>query len=147
MIYWKNDFLLSIFLLLVSIATYVSALAYPEVPGQFPKFLAIAFGGLSLLLMFNAISRRKDSGKFFEDIGKFYGPTMISIGVAIYAFSLKHLGYITSSILLVLYVIFILGYRDKKRALITSIITVVLVFVAFRIFLMVPLPLDFFIPE
>jgi hypothetical protein len=56
---------------------------------------------------------------------------------------LRILGYIMSTAVLVYYTIFVMGYRNQKWIVATTVLSVSLTYVVFRLLLGVPLPVSF----
>jgi len=138
MVNWKNDLRLSICLLLFSGFVFVKAFDFPDEAAYFPKLFSVVLGILAILLLISALYR-KNSESAITRVN--YANTIyIVLGLIAYALVLKVLGYIISTGLLVLYVIYVLGYRKIKYMILVSVIGVLFAYVVFGIFLNVPLP-------
>lgn len=100
---WVKDTLLSIFLIIISIATYTVAREYPDIASHFPSRLAWVLGGLAAALLVKSlfVTRVKDA-QGTTDISSIKGVFVIVAAIAVYTLVLKYAGYLVSSFCLLL---------------------------------------------
>lgn len=144
----KNDVYFSIVLLLFTGFVFQQTYNFPKEAALFPRIFTITLGILALILLIKSLIAVKSlkTGET-EEVKKpqnYKSPAMIVIGLVLYALLLKVLGYIITTFLLSAYVIYVLGYRDIKKMLLTSGIGVTLTYVVFKVILGVNLPEIFF---
>ncbi|WP_408011268.1 tripartite tricarboxylate transporter TctB family protein [Pseudalkalibacillus sp. A8] len=139
MVTWKNDLILSVFLLILSVFVYAKSLKMPTNAGEFPILLSIVLGILSILLLFSSFKKKKqDAGSI-----KYTNIQYIFLGIIamlIYSVILSYLGYLLSTLFLFLSILFLIGYRKKTFGVLIGVIIVVAIFAIFKIALNVPLP-------
>jgi len=142
---WVKDAILSTVLIIISIATYFVSKDYPDIASHFPVRLALVLGALSVGLLIKAvfITRVKETEKI-QDLSSLKNVFIVVFGIALYTISLRYLGYLISSFCLLLFLISFLGFTRKLHLIITTFGCVMVVYVAFKMILGVPLPLGLF---
>jgi len=87
--------------------------------------------------------KKKDIKPVFQDSNVLKVVATVAILFA-YIFLLNYIGYIIDTIFLSAIIMYMLGYRDYKKMAVISVVLTMSVFVVFKIFLRVPLPMLFF---
>ncbi|WP_243544141.1 tripartite tricarboxylate transporter TctB family protein [Pseudodesulfovibrio tunisiensis] len=137
----SSNFWLAVVFMGVSVLTWCTASAYDPMAARFPKLLAAVFALLSALLVFNTVTRKKaeEAGKPFQ-LGAYTAPAFVCLGIIGYALALDFAGFIIPSVLLMLFVAWVLGYRKAGILLAVSLGFVLAVYAIFGLLLDVPLP-------
>lgn len=144
----KSDICFSIILLLFTGFIYQQTYKFPKEAALFPRIFTVALAILTLILLFKSLKAMKSiKAEEVEEVKKtqnYKSPTLIVVGLVVYALVLKILGYIISTFLLSSYVIYVLGYKDVKKMVLTSAVGTGLIYVVFKTILGVNLPEIFF---
>lgn len=138
----KNDVYFSIILLLFTGFVFQQTYKFPKEAALFPRIFAITLAILTAILLVKSLKTKMPEGTKKEE--NYKSPALIVVGLIVYAFLLKILGYILGTFLLSAYVIFVLGYRDIKKMVLTSVLGVGITYVVFKTILGVNLPEIFF---
>lgn len=136
----KVDLYFSILLMAIGGLIYVEAKSYPETPGEFPLWIGLILIGLSALLFIQSLLKRSDETQFKLDKRTLTHIFISAAIIAAYVLILPLLGYIVSSLILVLSMSLLLGYRSLKYLALTPLAAVMLCWVVFQFILNVPLP-------
>lgn len=142
----RNDIILSVVLLLVAGFVFIQSSQFPETAARFSRLFAGILAFLTLILLFRSIitiKGLKESGEDDEEeksLQDYKNPTLIVIGLLVYVAILDTVGYVISTFLISMYVIYILGYRDIKKMSLTSGLGVLVCYVVFKVLLGVRLP-------
>ena len=143
MLHWKIDIFVGLFFLAISGVFGGIASCYPHLAAMFPQFISLALAILSGSLAWMAF-RRRNSEEDTHGIKQNISTVLLIVcGLIAYIIVLKWLGYILSTILLIMYTIIVLGYTKIKQVLLISIIAVLIIYVIFRYLINVPLPQGF----
>lgn len=138
---WVKDTLLSVILIVISIATYVVAKEYPDIASHFPTRLAWVLGGLAVALLVKSLFvTRVKNAQETTDLSSIKGVFVVVISIAVYTLILKYAGYLVSSFCLLLFLIPFLGFTRKVALILTTAGCVLVVYGAFKLILGVPLP-------
>lgn len=141
----KNDVYFSIILLLFIGFVFQQTYNFPEEAALFPRVFAASLAILTVMLLIKSLKDLKtNTSEEIKKLGDYKRPILIIAGLIIYTLILKLLGYIIATFLLSAYVIYVLGYRDTKKLVLTSGMGVVLTYVVFKMVLGVNLPEVFF---
>ncbi|MDD2207493.1 MAG: tripartite tricarboxylate transporter TctB family protein [Aminobacterium sp.] len=142
---WKKDFLLAIVLLVISVFVFIEAGNFPDIAAHFPKRVAVVIFLLAAPLLGRSLNERKKEVESESEKKRYKSVYSVIISIAVYILILPKAGYLVSSLALMLFIMCNLGYANKKRALITAILSVFVIFAVFRFLLGVPLPLGVFV--
>ncbi len=136
------DAWLSLVFFALGIVIYVTASGYDDIPSRFPILLAFSFMALSALLFVNTLFklRKMDTSKAGFGGARYVMPGMVTAGMCAYAAALDFAGFIVPSVLLMLFVAWVLGYRRAGLLLLVSLLFVLAVYGVFGLLLGVPLP-------
>ncbi|MCF0253442.1 MAG: tripartite tricarboxylate transporter TctB family protein [Duodenibacillus sp.] len=138
---WKSDLLVALALFALSVGFYVPTLDFPEDVALFPSKLAPCLAVLSALLFVSALRRRHAEGPGGPLDWKRFAPIVLLVVImSAYAAALPWLGYLASSILMTLGIIFGVGYKNKPVGLAVGAGAAALVYCLFKVILEVPLP-------
>jgi putative tricarboxylic transport membrane protein len=141
---WKKDFFVSIAFILFSGFVFLQSFSFPEEASLFPQIFSGLLAFLSVILLIGSLMKKKNEEDDVDNKvtkkSDYRGAISIVLGLFIYAFVLDFFGYIISTFLLVAYVVSVLGYRNIKNTIVTSVISVCCVYVVFKIILGVRLP-------
>jgi putative tricarboxylic transport membrane protein len=141
----KTELLLLGLFLFIAMALYKSTASFPEnVQGStatYVRFLAVWFGGLSLLEFVMCLKNSgPDKGKklaIAENPLKFWA---LLILMFVYAALLEPLGFYIASALFLPVTMVVLGTRSKLRIILTTACLLLFVYLIFALVLGVPLP-------
>ena len=146
----KYNIIIGVIFLVVSVGAYVISFPMtaklptdPLGPAWWPKYLSLALGLFSILLILQSIltPREKDGPAPFDLKSEGFHRVLILFGVLIVFVTLTFfLGIYIGLLLLVPAVMYLLGERKKKFLAGFSIGTCIFVFIVFRLLLKVPLP-------
>lgn len=134
--------------MLLGICVYSVASGYDPIPSRFPIILSICSIFLSILLFINTVRNKNRQAPKTVDcdcveesaLTKFIMPVIIGVAMCAYSASLDFCGFIVPSIVLMLFVAWVLGYRRAGIMLLTAILVVLAVHGVFDQLLGVPLP-------
>lgn len=144
MIVRKGDFYFSLVLEFICVFVFAVSFSFPPEAAIFPQITAAVLFALSGYLTFTSLKGHKDAAGAAKQKGFQYGNTMLLIaGFIVYALLLNLLGYIITTLALVYYTIFVIGYRKQKWLIVTSIVSVAVTYAIFGLLLGVPLPVSF----
>lgn len=140
----KIDTWLSIVFFATGVVVYMMASGFDDIPSRFPILLAISFMVLSALLFVNTFFkvRRQNGPEEAPAHGchRYIMPAMVTVVMCAYAAALEFAGFIAPSVLLMLFVGWVLGYRRSGLLLLVSLLFVLAVYGVFGVLLGVPLP-------
>lgn len=137
----KVDVSLSLLCLGISAAVWIVASGYDPIPSQFPKELALVFAALSILLLLATILRPTPGQTTWgELIRSLRSPLILTAGMGVYVLVLARVGFMASSILLVMFVCRALGYRRMGRLAVVATLASLAIYAVFALVLNVPLP-------
>ena len=112
-------------------------------PAFFPRLIAAGLGIFSAILMLSAYTRKHletNSGFSFKDRGIQRG--IISVGsTVIYCLFFEYLGFITCTIIYLIFLMLLLKDRQYIQIVITSITVTITVFFIFKVLLNITLPM------
>lgn len=135
----KPDVVLALLLILLSAGVYALSAPMPKLAAAFPRFLSVLLIVLSLILLMTSL-RSADTAKLsinWRPVG-----TVVLVMVAYY-YMLRYLGYIVSTIALTSSLYYVLGYRDKRVLILTSLGISIGLYLLFGLAFGVPLPRGF----
>ncbi|MBN1828070.1 MAG: tripartite tricarboxylate transporter TctB family protein [Deltaproteobacteria bacterium] len=144
---WKVDIILAAALIVISVVSFSDSRNYPDIASHFPVRLSIVLGILALVLLVKSLIKRREEAMFTLTGEQFRVIVVVVAAVALYTTLLGHLGYLSSSFLLMIGMMTILGFRKKTVMVVTALCTVAVVYAAFNLILGVPLPQDFFMAK
>jgi putative tricarboxylic transport membrane protein len=133
----------SLFLMLLSVFLWSSLDGMPTDIAYYPKALIACLFGCAAYLFVQPFIRRKLQSDHQAECTRFMcrGPTLELVGLSIvYIFVLPYVGFITSSVIFLVILMWRLGVRHWAALTVVPIATVVLVYLGFEEGLMVPLP-------
>lgn len=135
----KIELLMPIFFILLGVATIIGSISLPGDEDIFPRMVGIFMTIVSAFIFVSTL-KSKTCKNPFEGLrlGRVL-KTLLSL--AIYTVILPYLGFVFSSVILSLFTMISLEYRDYKRAVLYSLISSVAIFVLFKVFFKVSLPL------
>ncbi len=142
-----DDVLLSLVLMLLGVFAFFESGSFPSIAAHFPRRMAALLMLLSCALFLVGLHTRKKNPKAETGTASSYRNVFLLTGIiAVYILVLDRIGYVISTIGLVLAVIYALGYgnRNRNRAILAALCSVLLAFAVFRFLLGVPLPLGAF---
>jgi len=137
--FWKkSNFYLSLSLILLSFFTFIQSRNFCQTSAKFPRLLSIFLFSLSIMLLFSSLLKNKEKAATKEFNA---APViMLVMGLIVYIIFLKWIGYLFSSIILIFYTVLTLGYKNKRKAILFSIISAIVIYILFRA-LETPLPM------
>lgn len=138
MIHWKTDMYLSMVILFFNVFFFFQCSKLPDEAVYFPQLFNGLLALLAIILLFSALKRKGREAE--KQQYNFKNAVLIVIGLVCYAFLFKFLGYIISTGILVIYIIYMLGYRQIWKMLITACCGVGFSYIVFKLLLKVPLP-------
>lgn len=135
----RKDIVSAILLYIVAITFLVIATQMKGDAGLFPKFLSLLIIILNTIQLIMIFLKKAKPSKNIDDlvIKKIF---IIILDCLIYVIVIKYLGFIISTILFLVSTVFLLDVKNKKIGVITSIITVLVIYVCFKLLLKVPIP-------
>lgn len=140
-----RDAVLAIVLILVGAYAFFESAKFPNIAAHFPQRISMLLMFLSVLLLLADLYTRKREGTGnAEKTGSHRNVFLLSGAIAVYILILDKAGYIASTIGLMLAVMYALGYRSGKKAVLVAVCSVLAAFAVFRFLLGVPLPLGVF---
>lgn len=144
MIVRKGDFYFSLVLDFFCAFVFVVSGSFPPEAATFPRISSAMLFVLSCYLMFTSLKGKTNNPDTPRQDGFRYGSAVLLVlGFVAYALLLNLLGYIITTLILVYYTIFVIGYRNQKWLIITSIASVAVTWAVFGLILGVPLPVSF----
>lgn len=137
----KIESSLPLFFIVFSIYIIVASLNLPGVEGYFP----IMIGSVMMVSSVKIFASSLKTSKSVITIEKINISNIVkaSIALIIYIIVLPYAGYLISTILLGIFIIHALGYKDKLSMTLYPLIIVGILFFSFKILLRVPLPIGF----
>lgn len=139
--YRDQDFWLSLVLLTLSSAVYVTASGYDDLPSRFPRLLAVSLAILASALLGSTIVRKVSTATpTVLSLSALRGPVVVALGMTGYLLVLPWGGYFATSLALFFFVAKALGYRSSASLAITAVVAVVALYLSFGAALGVPLP-------
>ncbi|PID43146.1 MAG: hypothetical protein CR981_02150 [Proteobacteria bacterium] len=143
----KTDFWLSLLVLSGGIWAFFQSRLFDDASRSYPLFLSALFILLGLALLFKTI---KDSDNQLQSITYLYsrvsGPLLVALLLVVWVLLLMmNIGYLLSSIIILLPVLWLLGYRNITFILIMAAGVVAVIFILFWILFDIPLPLNPFL--
>lgn len=140
MVNWKQDMVLAVILLGLSIGFYASGLTYNDSSTLFPSYLSRLLMLLGACLLFSAYRRREPAQKLVSwQFAR--GPILVVLLTAGFILILPYIGFIPSSFLLASAIFLSLGYPNKVVAVGVALAASVLIYLIFHTALEVPLPM------
>lgn len=147
----RADIIAGILGIALAVYVFVVTASFPEDkvvlmgPAFFPRMLAFGIAVFSLVLLVSAFFKRylekeKRLGLSFRDKGLQRAALSLA-ATALYCFGLEYLGFFVCSIAYLLFLMFLLKDRKYLQMVLTSIIVTGAVFIVFRSFLNITLPL------
>jgi len=140
MVNWKQDMVLGIVLLGLSVAFYSSGIGYPDSTFLFPSHLAPILGILSLCLIVSSC-RRREPGQELVYWQSARGPVLLVLLTAAFILILPYIGFIPACFLLSSSIFISLGYPDKRVALAVGLFASIAIYLIFHTALDVSLPM------
>ncbi len=140
---WKKDTFTSAFLLLLSGFLWWAMGDVPPDVAYYPKALVFCLFACGLVLFARAVkarASRKGSDTASTGVGWQRASVELIVMSAAYILVLPYLGFITSSMIFLVFLMWRLGVRNWGALLGASVATVILIYVGFEKGLMVPLP-------
>ena len=140
-----DDVLLSLVLMLLGAFAFFESASFPSIAAHFPRRISLLLILLSCALLFVGLYTMKKTPKAETRTAPSYRNVILLAGIiAAYILILDRIGYVASTIGLTLAVMYALGYRNRKKAILAALCSVLIAFVVFRFLLGVPLPLGAF---
>ena len=140
-----DDIILSLVLMLLGAFAFFESAGFPNIAAHFPRRISLLLILLSCALFLVGLYTRKKNPKSETGTAPSYRNVILLTGIiAVYILVLDRIGYVVSTIGLVLAIIYALGYRNRNRAILAALCSVLLAFAVFRFLLGVPLPLGAF---
>ncbi|HLQ83682.1 MAG TPA: tripartite tricarboxylate transporter TctB family protein [Pseudogracilibacillus sp.] len=143
----KQDVLLSVILLIITIIFAIQTLDMPSSPAFFPAIILSLLGLFSLfLLMISIVKLFKNRGikkeKFEQKKNHLAKIFFLFMTFVVYVLLLDLTGYILTTIALFNIVIFLSGYPRKKiyRGILASIVITIIIYIIFKFGLNIKLP-------
>jgi len=138
-----KDQIVSIIIFILSITGYLMARNFPAGPDIFPKSICIGMIVLSFFLMlFSTMGLSKEKK---EDKKKYYFQVLLVVIISLmYYFLIEPVGYFIITPVYLAAVSYALKYRKIKIIIFYPIIVTAFLFLTFRVFLKVPLPMGLF---
>ena len=135
-----KDQIFSIIIFILSITGYLTARNFPTGPDIFPKSICIGMIALSFFLMlFPTMGLSKGKS---EDEKKYYFQVFLVVMISLmYYFLIEWVGYFIITPIYLAVVSYALKYRKIEIIILYPIIVTAFLFLAFRVFLKVPLPM------
>lgn len=137
----KKNQLISIVVIYIVIAIFfVQSLSLKQDAGFFPRILSVCIGILNTIELIKILKEEPVvSKKKKEEIEpkKLYWILGLS---SLYVVGLKPLGFIISTLLYLTITMNVLNVKSKKVILLTSVLTVAVIYVSFGVLLKVPMP-------
>lgn len=140
MVNWKQDMVLAVVLLGLSLGFYSAGRGYPEGVAVFPSYLSRLLMILSACLLYSSI-RRREPGQKLVNWQFARGPILVVLLTAGFILLLPYIGFIPASFFLASAIFLSLGYPNKVVALVTAFTAAVIIYLIFHTALDVPLPL------
>lgn len=144
MIVRKGDFYFSLVLDFLCVFVFAMSFSFPSEAAIFPQISSALLFVLSGFLMFNSFKGKQVAPEEAKrEKFQYTSAVLLILGFVAYALLLNFLGYIITTLALVYYTIFVIGYRKQKWLIVTSIVSVAVTYALFRLVLGVPLPVSF----
>jgi hypothetical protein len=144
MIVRKGDFYFSLVLDFICVFVFTTSFSFPIEAAIFPQLSSALLFVLSSFLMFASFKGKSEGTNTANKKGfKYTSAILLIVGFVVYTLLVNLLGYILTTLALVYYTIFVIGYRKQKWLIITSIVSVALTYAIFGLLLGVPLPVSF----
>lgn len=140
MVNWKQDMVLGIVLLGLSVAFYSSGIGYPDSTFLFPSYLAPILGILAICLIVSSC-RRHEPGQELVDWKSARGPVLLVLLTAAFILILPYIGFIPACFLLSSSIFISLGYPDKRVAVAVGLFAAIAIYLIFHTALGVSLPM------
>lgn len=140
-----SDVILALILLLIGGYAFFESANFPSIASHFPQRVAFLLAILSCVLLAMGVRSMKSDSTRCGRTGSYRNVALLSGAIAAYVFILDKVGYLLSTIVLMLAVMYALGYRNGKKAFLVALCSVLATFVVFRFLLGVPLPLGVFV--
>lgn len=126
-----------VFFIIISIATIIVSSSMGS-EGVFPRMVAV-------ILLLSSLYIAAMTLKTKEIVVKLEGVNLLKvaetfIALILYVFLMNKIGYIISTFILGTFIIRSLGYKNIVKTLLTVGISVAVIFIIFKVLLMVPLP-------
>jgi hypothetical protein len=151
MIYAK-DRIASILLLCLAIGVFIASGNFRAESAAFPRMISIVMALASIMMFLRTLSFKKNlpppvasdpniDNTFFRNIPNFF----ISISVILaYLVTIRYLGYFTSTFIMIIAMVFLLGYRDYRMIAYSTAGFLIGVYVIFILIFNRPLPRGIF---
>lgn len=140
MVTWKQDMVLGVILLGLSMAFYSSGLTYQDDSAVFPSYLACMLGVLAICLIYSSY-RRREPRQHLVCWQTARGPILVVLLTACFILILPYIGFIPACFLLASSIFMSLGYPNKIVAMAVGLAAAVVIYLIFHTALSVPLPL------
>ena len=140
MLHWKIDMFVGVFFLVISLLFGGIALNYPPLAAMFPQFISVCLAVLSGSLICVSFRRRNSNEETHGVQHNVLTVLQVVCCLIVYIVLLTWLGYIRSTILLVMYTIIVLGYTKIKQTTLISVLAVFIIYFIFKYLIKVPLP-------
>lgn len=144
------DLILGLVSIAVSVIVFVVSFNYDNYMydvvggGGFPKMLAVIIILCSLAIIGQYLSQKKGQVKK-PDKGDTRAAVSLVLGVLVYILVLEHVGYLVTTVLLVAFLLWIQGERNKKTLITSTAVICGLLYAIFVLVLKVKLPQGFLI--
>jgi putative tricarboxylic transport membrane protein len=144
----KLDLLTSIILFIFSLFVFILSMKYQtwikDEPGEgfFPTFLSLTLMGLSIIGFINTYRGRRQRVQIDGAGAKIIWKKLLSyIGALfVYAFFLDYLGFIASSLIVLVFILHVAEGMGWLRSFIISTTTLIITYFVFQKWLMISLP-------
>lgn len=137
----KIEIALPLCFILFAIYVIVTGLRLPGVEGYFPIMIGVAMMLSSISILVSALRKAK-SVIAIEKIN-LSNIVKASLALLVYVLLLPMIGYFASTVLLGIFIIHALGYREWSSMILYPFIIVTILFFGFKVLLRVPLPVSF----
>lgn len=145
---YAKDRITSAVLLCFAIGVFIASGNFRFESSIFPRMVSVIMAISAIMMFLRTVSFNKDlppqaekdpnvDNTFFRNPINFF---IASFGFIIYLIAIGILGYFTSTALMIISIVLLLGYRDFKMIFISGSLFMILVFVVFRLIFERPLP-------
>lgn len=145
------DLILGLVSIVVSVIVFVVSFNYDNYMydvvggGGFPKMLAGIIILCSLAIIGQYLSDKKKGLVKESKKGDTKAAVSLVLGVLVYILVLEHVGYLVTTVILVAFLLWIQGERNKKTLIVSTVAICGLLYVIFVLVLKVKLPQGFLI--
>lgn len=133
----KVECILPVIMVLLSFFIIIESRQYGD-EGVFPTMIGVLLLFSSIVVIVNTLrSKESHIKKINSNIIK---PIIVLVALIIYALLIERVGYIVITLLLAIFITYILGYKNIIRNILVSTCGTLSIYFIFKILLQVPLP-------